>query len=82
MIHNTTIEKICRAIIAKLLDEKSVHTITDIDLTNGFSDWLDAKEEQGVDIKPYLEAEMAIDEEIEKQMSELQATALDIKVVK
>ena len=82
MIHNTTIEKICRVIIAKLLDEKSVHTITDIDLTNGFSDWLDAKEQEGVDIKPYLDAEMAIDEELEMQMSEMQATALNIKVVK
>ena len=82
MIHNTKIEKICRAIIAKLLDEKSVHTITDIDLTNGFSDWLDAKEQEGVDIKLYLDAEMAIDEELEMQMSELQATALNVKVVK
>ena len=82
MIHNTTIEKICRAIIAKLLDEKSVHTITDIDLTNGFSNWLDAKEEEGVDIKPYLDAEMAIDEELQMQMSELQGTALNVKVVK
>ena len=82
MIRNTTIRKTCRVIIAKLLDEKSVHTITDIDLTNGFSDWLDAKEQEGVDIKPYLEAEMAIDEELETQMSELQTTALNIKAVK
>jgi len=70
-IKQTTVIKIAETIINRVLETKLPDSITESDLTNEFSFWLDEMDDQGKDLTPYLKAEQRIEKELCKQLETL-----------